>query len=170
MATDPAMTSDIRAIYSDAEDLGFGTYSNYANRGLEFDAWLENVKADAHAQGFAEGRANERAKGAVEAVNEVCLDLDAVIKKTPISDDRSNGIQSGLSAALKIASKVAQKNLDLIPEGALDSPQDQVEDKFASFHAYFAKCVKKIMDDELAKGNKVTEIEAVILLRNSLYV
>jgi hypothetical protein len=57
-----------------------------------------------------------------------------------------------------------------LPEGALDSPKNQVEDKFASFHAYFAKCVEKIIADELAKGNKLSEAEAVILLRNSLYV
>jgi hypothetical protein len=170
MTTELPLTSDIRAIYADAEDFGFGTSANYASRAEGFDAWLEATIAAARAQGFAEGRENERAKGAVEAVNEVCLDLDAEMRKTPISDDRSNGIQSGLSAALKIASKVAQKNLDLIPGGALDSPQDQAKDQFASFHAYFAKCVEKIMADELAKGNKVSEIEAVILLRDSLYV
>lgn len=170
MTTEIPLTSDIRAIYADAEDFDFSTSANYANRGENFDAWLEATIAAAHAQGFSEGRANERAKGAVEAVNEVCLDLDAAIKKTPISDDRSNGIQSGLSAALKIASKVAQKNLDLIPEGELDSSKGQTDDKISSFDAYVAKCIEKIITDELAKGNKVSEADAVILLRNSLTV
>jgi hypothetical protein len=98
-----------------------------AQREEEFKEWFNNLKQEAIREGYLEGRQvilNRieeerellRAEGALVAANEICLQLQEKISQTPVFDKRDSGVQSGLDTALKIASGVAQTNLDKIPE------------------------------------------------------
>lgn len=98
-----------------------------AQREEEFKEWFNNLKQEAIREGYLEGRQvilNRieeereflRAEGALAAANEICLKLKEKIAETPIFDKRDSGIQLGLDTALKIASEIAQTNLDKIPE------------------------------------------------------
>lgn len=98
-----------------------------AQREEEFKAWFNNLKQEAIREGYLEGRQvilNRieeerellRAEGALVTANEICLQLQEKISQTPVFDKRDSGKQLGLDVALKIASGVAQANLDRIPE------------------------------------------------------
>lgn len=96
----------------------------------DFKEWLSRLKNEITTQAYLEGRARglsriteekelARAEGSLAAANEICLKLEEKISQTPIADLRANGIQSGFVIALRIASGVAQENLDKIPESQL---------------------------------------------------
>lgn len=96
----------------------------------DFKEWLSSLKNEITREAYLEGRARglsriteekelARAEGGLAAANEICSKLEEKISQTPVFDKRDSGVQSGLDAALKIASDVAQVSLDKIPESQL---------------------------------------------------
>lgn len=129
MRINPLSNSQVLLAYREfnSEGTGWNAPATARQREVDFKEWLTNLKDEANREGYLEGRQvilnridDERefirAEGALAAINEVCLKLQEMIDQTPIFDKRDSGKQLGLDTALKIASEIAQANLDKLPE------------------------------------------------------
>ena len=120
---------EVKTAYREFNSKGTGWLEAHVamQREEDFKEWLSRLKNEITREAYLEGRDRglarveeekklARAEGGLAAANEICLKLEEKISQTSIADLRGNGIQSGLAAALKLASGVAQQNLDKIPE------------------------------------------------------